>query len=209
MAEAAVWHYSINGDERGPVTATELRRLANVGEIVAEDSVWKEGMAEWRPAGNFKGLFPPATPPEAPKRPASPARREPVKRIELDEFDEGVGTDVPRKKPGALSRDRARYEGKKAFLKRRTQAIVAGLVLGAWGAHKAQLLNLRSCGIMFGITGTFFMLSAFGEYWAPMHAFLLVPAAMYVVAWVEIYIYAMKDKETFWQDYAIDKRTWF
>lgn len=53
----AQWHYSRSDDHQaGPVSATELNRLAEAGELRSDDLVWKEGMAEWVPASRIKGL---------------------------------------------------------------------------------------------------------------------------------------------------------
>ena len=53
----AEWHYSKNGKQYGPVTAAELKALAQAGTLTPSDMVWKEGMAEWRTASSIKGLF--------------------------------------------------------------------------------------------------------------------------------------------------------
>jgi hypothetical protein len=55
MAEE--WHYSSKGDRHGPVTAGELKRLADGGQLSPTDLVWKEGLANWVVASNVKGLF--------------------------------------------------------------------------------------------------------------------------------------------------------
>jgi hypothetical protein len=43
----------------------QLQELAASGQLQASDLVWKEGMAEWTPAGSVEGLMP-AAPPGAP-----------------------------------------------------------------------------------------------------------------------------------------------
>lgn len=51
------WYYSRgSGDLQGPVDASELARLAQAGELRADDHVWKESMEEWVPASRIKGL---------------------------------------------------------------------------------------------------------------------------------------------------------
>ena len=51
------WLYSTNDDDqKGPVSAKELQRLAESGELRADDLVWKEGMDEWVPANRLKGM---------------------------------------------------------------------------------------------------------------------------------------------------------
>lgn len=64
---SAQWYYTKNGQKTGPITDQQLKQFANSGEIKPTDSLWKEGMADWRPANSFKGLFqgPPLDPPIA------------------------------------------------------------------------------------------------------------------------------------------------
>ncbi len=52
-----IWHYARNGVKFGPVTSTELKRLASSGNLSPGDLVWKDGMKEWRPASEIQGLF--------------------------------------------------------------------------------------------------------------------------------------------------------
>lgn len=51
------WYYSVEGSQQGPVTAAELKKLATDGKLKPDDLVWKDGMAEWKPASTIKGLF--------------------------------------------------------------------------------------------------------------------------------------------------------
>lgn len=50
------WYYSKNGTQLGPVSEGELLAKLASGEVSAADLVWKEGMADWRPAGNVAEL---------------------------------------------------------------------------------------------------------------------------------------------------------
>lgn len=54
---AAEWHYSKDGKQHGPVSASVLKNLAKTGNLQPTDLIRKEGMAEWKPAKNLKGLF--------------------------------------------------------------------------------------------------------------------------------------------------------
>lgn len=54
---SAQWFYTKNDEKKGPVTDKELKDLASNGGISPTDSLWKEGMAEWKAAGTFKSLF--------------------------------------------------------------------------------------------------------------------------------------------------------
>src|SRR5262249_27564153 len=58
----AAWYFSRNGQRHGPVTSSELQRLARTGALTPQDHVWKEGMKDWVPAAQVQGLFS-ATPP--------------------------------------------------------------------------------------------------------------------------------------------------
>jgi len=71
MAEQ--WHYSIDGEERGPVSREELEALAQRGELKPTDYVWKDGMPEWAAAETIEGLFGGGGAPAAPSAPARPA----------------------------------------------------------------------------------------------------------------------------------------
>ena len=56
MAESE-WLYSRSDeDQQGPVSANELNRLAKSGKLQPDDLVWKQGMSEWIPASQVKGL---------------------------------------------------------------------------------------------------------------------------------------------------------
>jgi len=53
------WHYTVNGQPAAvPVTAAQLKQLADSGQLKPTDLVWQEGMLEWAQAGSIKGLFP-------------------------------------------------------------------------------------------------------------------------------------------------------
>jgi len=51
------WYYARENNQMGPVSSVELKRLADVGELLPEDLVWREGMTEWSVARNVRGLF--------------------------------------------------------------------------------------------------------------------------------------------------------
>ena len=64
------WHYTEKGQQRGPISAEELKSRASSKTLDPDDLVWKEGMAEWLPARKIKGLF--ATPPATTESPPPP-----------------------------------------------------------------------------------------------------------------------------------------
>jgi hypothetical protein len=53
----AVWYYAQGDEEHGPVTAVQLKALAEQGKLRPSDLVWKEGMEDWKPANEVRGLF--------------------------------------------------------------------------------------------------------------------------------------------------------
>lgn len=87
-----VWFFTREGERIGPVTLQDLRIRASQGELhPRQDLVWKQGMAEWKPAGEIGGLFervaqPPPPPVEV--RPAAPGEVNPYGIGHVDSGDE-------------------------------------------------------------------------------------------------------------------------
>jgi hypothetical protein len=50
------WHYSKNEQQYGPISSTDLKGLAEAGEIGPDDLVWNSSLTEWVPAQRVKGL---------------------------------------------------------------------------------------------------------------------------------------------------------
>jgi hypothetical protein len=55
---ASEWYYAKDGQQYGPVSARDLKQLADQGTLLATDVVWKDGIPDWRPAGELPGLIP-------------------------------------------------------------------------------------------------------------------------------------------------------
>lgn len=53
----AKWYYNQGGQQRGPISDSQLKRLASGGQLRPADLIWKEGLAQWVPASKVKGLF--------------------------------------------------------------------------------------------------------------------------------------------------------
>ena len=51
------WYFARGNKQMGPVSAVDLKRLAAAGELLPDDLVWREGLAEWTKARNVRGLF--------------------------------------------------------------------------------------------------------------------------------------------------------
>jgi uncharacterized RDD family membrane protein YckC len=54
------WFYAQNGEQKGPVSEFDLRRLAGTGVVSQETLVWRSGMSQWEP---YRTAAPPAPPP--------------------------------------------------------------------------------------------------------------------------------------------------
>jgi hypothetical protein len=53
-----IWYYTCEGERIGPVGFAELRAMAAASSLDPRlDMVWKQGSAEWIPAGQVDGLF--------------------------------------------------------------------------------------------------------------------------------------------------------
>lgn len=43
------WYYSENGQQKGPLSEGDLKALISSGKVMANDLIWREGMADWLP----------------------------------------------------------------------------------------------------------------------------------------------------------------
>lgn len=50
------WYYARSGEQRGPVSESQMAQLIHTGQVRADDLVWQEGMAEWVPMGSVSRL---------------------------------------------------------------------------------------------------------------------------------------------------------
>ena len=88
----ADWYYAKGGERLGPVSSAQLRQMAQAGELLPTDMVFKEGGTQWAPASTISNLFPaPAgggqTRPSAPE----PAREKGDFGFEEDDRDRDRG----------------------------------------------------------------------------------------------------------------------
>ncbi len=67
------WYYSKAGQEIGPIPGGRLKKLATAGELSPSDFIWRDGLPEWVPASQVKGLFDPPNPTGVALAPAEPA----------------------------------------------------------------------------------------------------------------------------------------
>src|ERR1700693_929119 len=76
---ARQWYYARNKGRMGPVSSSELKQLADEGQLQPTDMVLLHGRSTWVPANTVKGLFPenhadiplPVTPVSIPPKQAS------------------------------------------------------------------------------------------------------------------------------------------
>ncbi len=54
---AANWYYESNGTERGPISGSDIRKLAAAGEITPSTRVRPADRNDWMTAGQLRGLF--------------------------------------------------------------------------------------------------------------------------------------------------------
>ena len=54
----SVWHYTSNGERRGPIALDELKEMATSGRLRTTDKVWTDGMKDWQPARDVSELQP-------------------------------------------------------------------------------------------------------------------------------------------------------
>lgn len=65
MNPAMQWYYAKNGVQMGPIGIDEMKAKLASGEISRADMVWREGMPDWRKAGEVQEL---ASGPVAPQQ---------------------------------------------------------------------------------------------------------------------------------------------
>jgi hypothetical protein len=108
-----MWYYASGGQQQGPVSDEQLQRMAQDGSLRREDLVWREGMADWQPAGDVAGLaFPsvpsyqaPPPPPRQDASPYSPPQYQPAPGtlyVPQPAYG-GVGTEVPDYLPWSIA----------------------------------------------------------------------------------------------------------
>lgn len=69
----SMYHVIVNGQQAGPFDMNTLKQMAGAGQLTKESNVWKDGMANWTPAGQVAELvaiFQASTPPPPPPPPA-------------------------------------------------------------------------------------------------------------------------------------------
>jgi hypothetical protein len=103
----ADWYYAKEGRQYGPISAAELKRLAQSGELQPDDLVFGEGAKDWKPASSVRGLFPSGGGRVSPQAPTRGAAAETGQSFNFeaaapppDEEDEGTTRRPPRAAKG-------------------------------------------------------------------------------------------------------------
>ncbi|QVL32578.1 RDD family protein [Telmatocola sphagniphila] len=118
---SAQWYFAINDQEKGPVTAQDLKKLADAGKLTTKDLVWKEGLPNWIPAGQVKGLFGANQLAKAPSKPVE--EEDEIEEVDDEEEDEEFEVVEPVRK-------KKKFYGYAGFWKRFCALFVDGMCLG-------------------------------------------------------------------------------
>jgi hypothetical protein len=143
------WFYQDQGQQCGPVSWAELRRMAAEGELSPEDRVWSEGMAKWQLAHTIPNLFPRESegpPPLPPAAKGTSGKASAALVLGLVGFCLGPLTGIPAiilalVSLGEIGRSRGRLGGK--------GMAISGLILGCLGS----LLCVVGSWIVYGRVG--------------------------------------------------------
>ena len=128
------WYYA-HGDERlGPFSDLQLRELADAGDILTTDTVWKTGVEQGVRASRVRHLFPV---PDAKPLEVAAELSHPITSIPDDESDSELSPPEPAPKPP----DRKAY--KEAPARRRTVTAGKGAII--MGQDGTQVKFKKQC----------------------------------------------------------------
>ena len=51
------WYYANEGQQLGPVSNADLKKLVAISQVLPETLIWREGMSDWLPANSLPELF--------------------------------------------------------------------------------------------------------------------------------------------------------
>jgi hypothetical protein len=105
-----MWYLGRDGRQEGPISDEELRTLVRNGSLRRADLVWRDGMADWLPAGQIPGLpfpvqatyLPPPPQVAQPSQVVSPYAP-PQSQYAPPPFFGGAGFDIPNYLPWAIA----------------------------------------------------------------------------------------------------------
>ncbi|MBS0240929.1 MAG: DUF4339 domain-containing protein [Proteobacteria bacterium] len=128
------WYLARDGQQHGPVTDLELKKIIELGYLKPTDLVWRQGMAEWALAESVLDLSPPAPPPQPlPPPEPSPARQPAPEAAVYTSVQPGPQRPAPTR-PHPESRGPAGREPVPMGAQRAAQPAPAGPITGQPGA---------------------------------------------------------------------------
>jgi len=91
------WFYLEGDVQTGPISAQQLRALAQRGQLTPANLVWRHGLPDWIPAGKVHGLFTP--PPATGARETPPSRQMPPSPMQSARFEKTPLRDQAQNQP--------------------------------------------------------------------------------------------------------------
>ena len=95
------WYYAKDGDQIGPVTAAQLKKLAETGELTSDCRVWRDGMKEWKLVSEIPRLAallkqdpPSASQPRQPQSPVVAPDRVPARPEHYTSLRKAIATAI-------------------------------------------------------------------------------------------------------------------
>ncbi|MFV0295899.1 MAG: DUF4339 domain-containing protein, partial [Hyphomicrobiaceae bacterium] len=70
--QANEWYLARDGQQHGPISETELKKIIELGYLRPTDLVWCQGWPEWKPATAVLPATPPEPEPAPPPTPVPP-----------------------------------------------------------------------------------------------------------------------------------------
>ena len=128
-----MWHVTVNGSQKGPISEQEVQKLIQEGTLLPTDLVWKEGMKEWQVASIIFRQFFPVNPTGQPGYAAPPQGAYPQSGYPQAGYPQGYAPASPTDS-------------------KRIAAGLLAILLGSFGIHKFYLGYTSAGVIMLVIT---------------------------------------------------------
>jgi TM2 domain-containing membrane protein YozV len=178
-------YYIGDGNTRkGPFNANELTAQG----VRAETLIWREGKAQWQPAGSLPelaSLFAPSVPGAAPAgAPGIPHPQSPYGQPAVMPY-----ASPPPFNPGDVN-------------SKKILCGVLGIILGSLGVHKF-ILGYTAAGVIMLCVSVGVSVVSCGILFFPAWGI------MHVIGLIEGIIYLTKSDEEFYHTYIVAKRPWF
>lgn len=119
MAGDEQWFFLVGEEQQGPMTLGQIQELAHSGALTPETLVWREGMAEWLPAGSLENFV--QWPQAAPAQPV----------LQTGALQTGVAAPAPNLVGGVAGVTPGGVGGAaQPMMPRRSNAALMSLILG-------------------------------------------------------------------------------